>query len=96
MPSGEHGEILEFTGSRAGVTSLPKRVRFLGSSVQTDLPTLPARSVYEFEVITGNAAYREGERFYLTPAKANIYFNISAQGRRSENCDWSASSLVRM
>lgn len=26
--------------------------------------------MYEFEVVSGNAAYREGERFYLTPAQA--------------------------
>ena len=36
-------------------------------------PTVPG--MYEFEVVTGNAAYREGERFYLTPAQAQrVYF----------------------
>jgi hypothetical protein len=30
----------------------------------------PSNGMYEFEVVTGNAAYREGERFYLTAAQA--------------------------
>jgi hypothetical protein len=35
--------------------------------------------MYEFEVIAENAAYKRGERFYLTPAQAKrAYFS----GRR--------------
>jgi hypothetical protein len=31
--------------------------------------------MYEFEVIAENAAYRKGERFYLTPSQAKrAYF----------------------
>jgi hypothetical protein len=41
---------------------LPRSVRFLGAQGDDAL--------CEFEVISGNAAYRIGERFYLTLAKA--------------------------
>jgi hypothetical protein len=48
---------------------LPKKVRLRGSAT-------PSAPVYEFEVIAGNASYREGERFYLTPAQAErAYFS---------------------
>lgn len=46
----------------AGLGLLPRNVRFLGAQ--------GADSLCEFEVVSGNAAYREGERFYLTPANA--------------------------
>jgi hypothetical protein len=49
---------------KADSIGLPKHVRFLG-----------AGRLYEFEVVAGNASYREGERFYLTPAQARrAYF----------------------
>jgi hypothetical protein len=41
---------------------LPRSVRLLGAPSGDGL--------CEFEVVRGNAAYREGERFYLTAAKA--------------------------
>jgi hypothetical protein len=47
----------------AGFALLPRSVRLLA-------PPAEARAFCEFEVVTGNAAYREGERFYLTRAKA--------------------------
>ncbi len=50
---------------------LPRSVRFLGaSSQQMNAAVRPQAGFYEFEVVSGNAAYREGERFYLTPAQA--------------------------
>ncbi|PWB94578.1 hypothetical protein [Methylosinus sporium] len=47
----------------AGFALLPRCVRLL---------TAPAEPLAfcEFEVVSGNAAYRAGERFYLTQAKA--------------------------
>lgn len=45
----------------AGLGLLPRSVRLLGAG-ETGL--------CEFEVVNGNAAYREGERFYLSAAKA--------------------------
>jgi hypothetical protein len=44
---------------------LPRSVRFVGANGGASVGGL-----CEFEVVSGNAAYREGERFYLTPAKA--------------------------
>lgn len=55
------------TSEAAGAVAslLPKKVRFVG-------PTGDSASggLLEFEVVTGNAAYGAGERFYLTPAQA--------------------------
>lgn len=41
---------------------LPPSVRLLAA---------PSGALCEFEVVSGNAAYREGERFYLTPERAS-------------------------
>lgn len=51
----------------ACLRSLPRSVRLLGPSND---PGRSQSSMYEFEVVAGNAAYREGERFYLTAAQA--------------------------
>jgi len=32
--------------------------------------------MYEFEVVTGNASYREGERFYLTHGEAQRVYRV--------------------
>jgi len=48
----------------AGFALLPRCVRLLASQEAC------VRTFCEFEVVSGNAAYREGERFYLTRAKA--------------------------
>jgi hypothetical protein len=65
---------------RTDLAGLPKSVRFLGDGArQNALPSVMARAICEFEVVKGNAAYRQGERFYLTPAQAeSAYFS----GRR--------------
>jgi len=47
----------------AGFALLPRSVRLLAAPAE-------ACAFCEFEVVSGNAAYREGERFYLTQAKA--------------------------
>ncbi|WP_159726039.1 hypothetical protein [Methylosinus sp. Ce-a6] len=49
----------------AGFALLPRSVRLLAWPREAC-----ARAFCEFEVVSGNAAYREGERFYLTRAKA--------------------------
>lgn len=51
-------------------TRLPRSVRLVGPSLQQVTAPPPQAGLYEFEVVSGNAAYREGERFYLTPAQA--------------------------
>lgn len=33
-------------------------------------------AIYEFEVVTGNAAYRAGERFFLTAGQAQRAYRI--------------------
>jgi hypothetical protein len=44
-------------------------------SARDDDARRPATEMYEFEVIAENAAYRKGERFYLTPSQAKrAYF----------------------
>jgi hypothetical protein len=55
---------------------LPKQVRLRAGDALAGGANSPGAGVYEFEVVTGNAAYREGERFYLTPAQAaRAYFS---------------------
>lgn len=54
---------------------LPKNVRLVGGPDMIGGPDMGLApqdpdKLYEFEVLTGNACYREGERFYLTPAQA--------------------------
>jgi hypothetical protein len=72
--------VLELSGQRAHWGHLPKSVCLRSKPSAQNNPALqPVVGMYEFEVVTGNAAYREGERFYLTPAQAKrAYFS----GRR--------------
>ncbi len=66
----------EFFERSANSVGLPKMVCFLGQETSHS----PSFGVFEFEVVTGNASYREGERFFLTPAQAErAYFS----GRRT-------------
>jgi hypothetical protein len=55
----------------AGFALLPRCVRLLAAPAE-------ARAFCEFEVVSGNAAYREGERFYLTQAKARRAYPAAA------------------
>jgi hypothetical protein len=67
----DQGAVREFKEQGAPLNHLPKSVRFLGEApTETDCMPNSSAGMYEFEVVTGNAAYREGERFYLTPAQA--------------------------
>ncbi len=60
---------------RARSTGLPKSVRILGEGSGEKGSTFPkAGDMVEFEVVKGNAAYREGERFFLTPAQAECAY----------------------
>jgi hypothetical protein len=52
---------------------LPKNVRLVGAARAQE-----GNGLYEFEVVMGNAAYREGEHFYLTPAKAQCAYAMAA------------------
>jgi hypothetical protein len=76
MSFAETGDwVMKFDEEAAASGLLPKNVRFLGKS-----PTPfnePSTGLYEFEVVKGNAAYREGERFYLTPAQAQRAYQIA-------------------
>lgn len=55
---------------------LPKSVRFIGKGpAVARCEPRSSNPMCEFEVLTGNASYREGEHFYLTPAQAKrAYF----------------------
>ena len=68
---------LEFIERGAPLRRLPKSVRMLGKSA-VEAGSAPERSapMYEFEVVTGNAAYRAGERFYLTAGQAQRAYRI--------------------
>jgi hypothetical protein len=71
VDGGARKEVLEFREPGASLSRLPRSVRFLGEvSAGTEPMSQSANGLYEFEVVTGNAAYREGERFYLTAAQA--------------------------
>ena len=76
----DQGAVREFKEQGAALNHLPKSVRFLGEA-PTETECMPQKSagMYEFEVVTGNAAYREGERFYLTPAKRNAFISWFSQ-----------------
>lgn len=67
----------------AAATGLPKYACFLGRrprTAPTDFSAPPGCDFYEFEVVRANAAYHQGERFYLTPTQAErAYFS----GRRT-------------
>jgi hypothetical protein len=70
----------EFREQDASLSRLPKNVRFLGEALtEVDCMSQSSTGMYEFEVVRGNAAYKEGERFYLTPAQAQrVYFTCGA------------------
>jgi hypothetical protein len=60
----------------ADAVGLPRQVRLRARDALSGGSIAPGAGVYEFEVVTGNAAWREGERFYLTPAQAErAYFS---------------------
>lgn len=60
----------------APISHLPKCVRFLREApAGTDF--IQSAGLYEFEVVKGNAAYREGERFYLTPLQAQRVYLLA-------------------
>ncbi len=69
---------LEFSEPGASLSRLPKSVRLLGKQQTHGAPELSAAmaAMYEFEVLTGNAAYRAGERFYLTAGQARRAYRI--------------------
>ena len=48
---------------------LPRFVRFVGPMSSLEAPASP-EDLCEFEVLTGNAAYKQGEHFYLRRSKA--------------------------
>ncbi len=54
---------------------LPSKVRCLGKIATPS--DQPSKGMYEFVVVKGNAAYREGERFYLTPAQAQRAYSMA-------------------
>jgi len=67
--------IADFGQLGALLSQLPKNVRLVGEPGQ-GLGTESSDTLFEFEVVTGNASYKEGERFYLTPAQARrVYFS---------------------
>jgi hypothetical protein len=67
----------EFREQGASLSRLPKNVRFLGKwPAETDCPPEKSAGMYEFEVVTGNASYREGERFYLTHGEAQRVYRV--------------------
>ncbi len=71
------GGFREIWKRNAHMTGLPKCVRPLGCVGVLDGSAMRlAGEMVEFEVVTGNAAYREGERFYLTPAQAKVAYSF--------------------
>ena len=67
----------------ASLRRLPKSVRFLGEwrpeadrSAELSAGEFSA-GMYEFEVVKGNAAYRAGERFFLTPGEAHRVYRAA-------------------
>ena len=76
MDQGASNWVRDFREQGAPTCHLPKSVRFLGEVPAAETRQDPCAAMYEFEVVTGNAAYREGERFYLTPAQAQRVYLI--------------------
>jgi hypothetical protein len=72
--------IADFRQPGPFLSRLPKHVRLVNGA-WGDGPIGPnSNDLYEFEVVTGNASYMEGERFYLTPGQAKIaYFSKQPQ-----------------
>lgn len=75
---GARNLVREFGGQDASLSRLPQSVRLLGAvPTETDCMSQPSTGLYEFEVVRGNASYREGERFYLTPAQAQRVYLLA-------------------
>jgi len=74
-------DVLELSKQGVRWGHLPKSVCLRNTpAAQNNITRRPAIGMYEFEVVTENAAYKKGERFYLTPAQAeSAYFS----GRRT-------------
>ena len=71
MDESARNGVREFKGQGLSLSRLPKKVRLLGEVPgKADCLLEPSAGLFEFEVVTGNAAYKEGEHFYLTPAQA--------------------------
>ena len=67
--------VLELSENCVNSNHLPRSVVLRGAPSARDDAPRPATEMYEFEVIAENAAYRKGERFYLTPSQAKrAYF----------------------
>ena len=68
---------LEFSERGAPLGRLPKSVRMLGKQpAERSGASERGGAIYEFEVVTGNAAYRAGERFFLTAGQAQRAYRI--------------------
>lgn len=76
---GRGGAVLRRSDHAPG---LPKRVRLRGGGAAAEGSSSPQTGDYEFEVVTGSAAWREGERFYLTAAQALRAYFETGQGER--------------
>jgi hypothetical protein len=87
LDEGARKWVLEFREQDASLSRLPKNVRFLGEVLaEADSMSQSSTGMYEFEVVRGNAAYREGEHFYLTPAQAQrVYFSCGANFRNQRD-----------
>lgn len=71
-------EIREFRQQGASTGRLPKSVRLLGKrSIAPDRASQCSAAMYEFEVVTGNASYRAGERFFLTAGEAQRVYCVA-------------------
>ena len=68
--------VLELSENCVNSNHLPRSVLLRRAPLAgDDEARRPAADMYEFEVIAENAAYRKGERFYLTPSQAKrAYF----------------------
>jgi hypothetical protein len=83
MDQGAKNWVRDFREQGAPLSHLPKSVRFLGEvPARTACREDQVAAMYEFEVVTGNAAYREGERFYLTPAQAQRVYLVLPPDRQ--------------
>lgn len=71
MSYADGGEIafLEEGAREAALRLLPKSVRLVERKARSAAAS--DAGLCEFEVVTGNAAYKKGEHFYLTQAQAD-------------------------
>jgi hypothetical protein len=65
---GRSSGILVRDAEQGALALLPKSVRLLRDGLGQGAQGLDA--CCEFEVVSGNAAYQKGERFFLSPEKA--------------------------